>query len=220
MTKPVPTSPDDSRLLETANRLKGQLQIESADFSRIQWVEMVPSGRRAQPVPSDQVFYTRTNTVLMPGQLRGNLTVEEWKPLMASSMIYERKIVPTLRWKLLPLRILPSATFLILLFALTFLFGGFIGALIIYLIIALAVNSLTARRRVSILKKARLEADNQTRTIIGKQSLLSALKKIDSMDFKDVEARKTRARAGPYRGLPTITERIENLRGYPSNSSN
>ncbi len=156
----------------------------------------------------------------MPGQVQGNLTVEEWKPLMASSMIYERKIVPTLRWKLLPLRILPSATFLILLFALTFLLGGFIGALFIYLIIAFAVNSLTARRRVSILKKARLEADNQTRIIIGKQSLLSALKKIDSMGLRDVESSKTRPRAGVYRGLPTITERTENLRGYPSNSSN
>lgn len=217
MTSTVPTSPDDSRLLETANRLKGQLQIEAPDFSRIQWVEMVPSGRRAQPIPSDQVFYTRTNTILMPGQVQGKLTVEDWKPLMASSMIYDKKIVPALRWKLLLLRSLPSATFLILLFGVTFFIGGYFGALIIYLILAIVVNILTARRRVSILKTARLEADNQTRTVIGKQSLLSALKKIHSMDFKDIEALKTRARAGPYRGLPTITERIENLRGYPSN---
>jgi hypothetical protein len=138
---------------------------------------------------------------------------------MASSLIYERKILPSLRWKLLPLTIIPLAAFLIMLVALTIFLGSFFGAIIIYLGIVFAVNMLTTRRRNSILKKARLESDNQTGALLGKESLLAVLKKIDSIGLKDVEARRVRPRGMIYRGLPTVTERIDNLQGFVSNSS-
>lgn len=206
-------------MLEAANQIKGRLQISTPNFSQIRWVEMAPSGRGVRPVPSDQVFYTRSNTILMPAQVQGSLTIEEWKPLMASSLLYERKILPSLRWKLLPLTMIPLAAFLIMLVVLTIFLGSFFGAIIIYLAVVFVVNMLTTRRRNSVLKRARLESDNQTQTLLGKQSLLAVLKKIDSLGLKDVEARRVRPRGMIYRGLPTVTERIDNLQGFVSNPS-
>lgn len=208
------TTANDAKLVETANRLREQFQIDTPDFIEIHWISS--SGQRTQPIPSDQVFYTRSNTVLMPAQVKDDLTVADWKPIMASSLVFEKSIVRKLRWKLLFLRIAPTATFLVLLFALTFIFGGQLILLFVYLIAALVLNAYTARRRINTLKNARLTADQRASDILGKQSLLAVLKKLQSLKLEDVDV-KTRPRRGVFRGLPTVAERIENLRSYTTN---
>ena len=135
---------------------------------------------------------------------------------MASSLIYEKKTMRAIRWKLRSLTILPIAAVLVILLGLSILFGNFLVAIAFYLVIIVLVNIVTSRRRSLMLRDARLEADSQASTIVGKYRLLNVLKKINAMGLKDVEDRETPLKRGSVRFLPTVKERIEHLQGHTS----
>jgi hypothetical protein len=63
----------------------------------------------------------------------------------------------------------------------------------------------------SDLKKARLEADTQASAVVGKNSLLAVLKKIDMMGLDDIDRLKSGRGGRRLASLPSITDRIENL---------
>ncbi|HZY94218.1 MAG TPA: hypothetical protein VFE98_05065 [Candidatus Bathyarchaeia archaeon] len=213
--KPPPKSPDDQRLLESANKLREQLGVSTSEFARIRWSEVAPSGQRLRQISSDQCYFWRKD-VLLPARMLGKLTVEEWRPLMASSLIYEKKIMRALRWKLRSLTILPIAAVLVILLGLSILLGNFLVAIAFYLVIIILVNLATSRRRSLMLRNARLEADNQASTIVGKYRLLNVLKKVNAMGLKDIEDREIPLKRGLVRFLPTVKERIEHLQGRTS----
>lgn len=135
---------------------------------------------------------------------------------MASSLIYEKKIMRALRWKLRSLTILPIAAVLVILLGLSILLGNFLVAIAFYLVIIILVNLATSRRRSLMLRNARLEADNQASTIVGKYRLLNVLKKVNAMGLKDIEDREIPLKRGLVRFLPTVKERIEHLQGRTS----
>src|SRR5712664_13115 len=94
----LPTSPDDPRLLEVASGLGQQLDIVGLDVRDIRWMEWIPAGRSARSVPSDWCSFLR-HSMVMPARMMGKLIVEEWRPLIASSLTFEKKIRRTLRGK-------------------------------------------------------------------------------------------------------------------------
>src|SRR5438132_637649 len=151
----------------------------------------------------------------MPARMMGKLTVEEWRPLIASSLMFEKKIRRTLRGRAFLLTGLPLIVAL----------GGTIAAAIslhiswvvfLYPVILLPLGILGGSRYNSDLKRARLGADTQASIVIGKNSLLDVLKKIDLMGLNDIDKLK-RGRGGRrLASLPSITERIESLQGVSS----
>jgi hypothetical protein len=78
---------------------------------------------------------------------------------------------------------------------------------------------LGGRRYNSDLKKARLEADTQTSTVIGKDPFLQVLRKIDTMGLNDIDLLKSGRGGRRLASLPSITERIDNLQGLSSLAS-
>jgi len=81
----------------------------------------------------------------------------------------------------------------------------------LYPILVLPLAYLGGRSYSRDLKKARLEADTQVSALIGKDSFLNVLKKIDMMGLDDIDRLKTGRGGRRLAGLPSITERIENL---------
>jgi Zn-dependent protease with chaperone function len=153
--------------------------------------------------------------MVMPARMMGKLSVEEWRPLIASSLVFEKKIKRTLRGRAFLLTGLPVMLAL----------GGTIGAAIVlriswvvflYPVILLPLAILGGRSYNSDLKKARLEADKQAAALIGKNSLQDVLKKIDLMGLSDVDKLKSGRGGRRLASLPSITERIENLQGVSS----
>ena len=150
--------------------------------------------------------------------MMGKLTVEEWRPLIGSSLMFEKKIRRTLRGRAFLLTGLP------LIVALAVPISAAIvlqmsWLIILYPVLVLPLAYLGGRRYSSDLKKARLEADTQASAVIGKDSLMAVLKKIDNMGLDDIDRLKTGRGGRRLAGLPSITERIENLQTVSSLNS-
>jgi len=148
--------------------------------------------------------------MIMPARMMGKLTVEEWRPIIASSLVLEKKIKRSMR----------GTTFLLTGMPLIVALGGTIGfaillqmpwIIILYPALLFPLAILGGRRYNSDLKKARLEADTQSSVVMGKELLLQVLKKIDTMGLDDIDRLKSGRGGRRLASLPGITERIENL---------
>src|SRR6267378_5799619 len=102
----LPTSPDDPRLLEMASSLGQQLDLPGLNLRDIRWMEWIPAGRSARSVPSDWCSFLR-HSMVMPARMTGKLTVEEWRPLIASSLVFEKKVRRSMRGRAFLLTGLP-----------------------------------------------------------------------------------------------------------------
>lgn len=203
--RPLRTSPDDPRLLESAISLGQQLDISKLNLKDVRWMEWIPAG----PIPSDWCFFLR-HSIVMPAHMIGKLAIEEWRPLIASSILYEKKLVPSLRGKSLVLFGLPTILFLTGIFVSTYFLRN--ALLLVIILVPLFISlSIGSRKYSSYLKRTRLEADTQASVLTGKDSFLDVLRKIDMMGLVDIERLKTDKRSRRDAGLPNITERIENL---------
>lgn len=213
--RPLRTSPDDPRLLESAISLGQQLDISKLNLKDVRWMEWIPAGRTVRPIPSDWCFFLR-HSMVMPAHMIGKLAIEEWRPLIASSILYEKKLVPSLRRKSLILFGLPTILFLTGIFVSTYFLRNALLPLIIFVLLFIPLSIFGSGKYSSYLKRARLEADTQASVLTGKDSFLDVLRKIDMMGLVDIERLKTGKRSRRLAGLPNITERIENLQGFAS----
>ncbi len=177
-------------------------------------MDWVPAGRSARPVPSDWCFFQR-HSMIMPARMVGKLTVEEWRPLIASSLIYGKKIERSLRGRMFLLTFLPTILVLAGTFAASILLR-MTWIIFLYIIVVIPVVALGSRRYSLDVKRARLEADTQASALAGKDSFLNTIRKIDATNLDDVDTLKKGRRGRRLAGFPSISERIENLQGFPT----
>jgi MFS family permease len=143
--------------------------------------------------------------------MMGRLTVEEWQPLIASSLIYEKKLTRTLRRRTV---YAIGLMFLLLggpLIASALLRMVWIA--VFYVVFVVPAFLLARHLYYPYVKEARLMADTEASEAVGRDSLLDVFKKIDMMGLWDIEKRKTGKGIWNSRssGMPSITERIDNL---------
>jgi hypothetical protein len=201
-------------LLEMAGNLGQQLDLPGLNLRDIRWMEWIPAGRSTRSVPSDWCMLLR-HSMIMPARMMGRLTVEEWRPLIASSLVFEKKLKRSMR----------GTTFLLTGMPLIVALGGTISVaillqmawiIILYPALLFPLAILGGSRYNSDLRQARLEADAQTSAVIGKDTLLTILKKIDVMGLDDIDRLKSGRGGRRKASLPSITERIEHLQGVSS----
>ena len=200
-----------------ASSIGQQLDLPGLNLRDIRWMEWIPAGRSARSVPSDWCMFLR-HSMVMPARMMGKLTVEEWRPIIASSLVFEKKIRRSMR----------GITFLLTGLPLIVSLGGTITAAILlqmswiiflYPAFLLPLAILGGRRYNADLKRARLEADSQASSVIGKDPLLQVLKKIDMMGLDDIDRLKSGRGGRRLASLPSITERIDTLQGLSSLAS-
>jgi len=177
-------------------------------------MEWIPAGRSTRTVPSDWCSFLR-HSMVMPARMMGKLTVEEWRPLIASSILFEKRMKRKLRGKAFLLTALPVILALAVPIAAAIVFHAAL-LILLYPVLVLPLAYLGSRSYSSDLKKARLEADSQASAVIGKNQLLDILKEIDMMGLDDIDRLKTGRGGRRLAGLPSITERIQNLHGLSS----
>ena len=168
--------------------------------------------------PSDECLLgvkgSRRGYVYLPAVLRGKLDPNEWKPLIASALIYSFQ--PKLRRRRIAIQRLwlpaiatgIAANLGVLQFVNVFLLVLAIPAVVLLI-------AFTARKINMTLRKYFLEANLIAADIAGKDQMIQTLKKIDSMRLEDIEERKREKptiwrRAGvlPW---PNIAQRIQQL---------
>jgi hypothetical protein len=222
-----PSESEDSRILQAGIELCRQLNLENLSPEKLLWQDQFsPRGRWSQdrqgnPVgryvtPHFPLFY-KHDLVLRP-VMQERLASEEWKPLLASSLIFYGQLrsqvsrraallfAPMLALSaiLLPGLLIRNSIFNDLSVVLTF------TALIIATGIVGAYSSLLQSRKFMLL------ADREAAEQFGPQALLSVLQKIQSFKQSDKQEDKMAEWAWTeYGDAPSIEKRISNLQKPP-----
>jgi len=204
----------DERILQMVEELCRQFGITKLPPKKISWRDTIASGKGSYVVPSDEPEAAGPE-VILPARMRDLLEVEDWRPILASSLVYYRKLrggeVRHLakRWGLgliFPLSLF--TTLLVVEFAPKLVIGipGFI--LLIIILVVIPANYVSA----PYVKKMRLMADIIAADKLGKDVFVQVLSKIDRLDMEDLGGLEKRKRLkARLKGRPTMSERIQNL---------
>jgi len=216
---------DDGRILHDARLLCAQLGIRSLDLKGLSWASMDPrsSIRGAFEMPSDQCVI-KNDILYLPEALKVNLGEDQLRPIIASSIIFYH--TPRIQMKetlaLIGFLLAPMIAFIVTLALVGPILapGGpptllsllsiplLVAAPFVFIFYGGYLTSMTIRRLW-------LEADKIAAKIIGKETMLEALKKIGNLGFSD-ESRLRKRRNyllanSQDSQRPSISERVENL---------
>ncbi len=203
---------EDQEILEITSDLCQQLKITKYNPGRVHWLEP----RRG--LYSDQPLVI-LNQLALPMTLMGKLSPAEWKPLIASALIYGRKFRgrrlrgltrDAIIGYLLALALLPIS---FLVFYLSLLFGASqqIAAVIALFAMIAAVSPLYGLRQAGKTRKMRLLSDQEAAKLVGREIFLEVLRKIDGLGLWDVEERKRRRSSARFSFRPSVIDRIKSL---------
>jgi len=145
--------------------------------------------------------------VILPASLKGRLEPEEWKPLLASGLIYDAKLkfkktlgiaATAVASIILNIALITILTLFDPKGAVYFVIPAFLGS-VVYLIFGIPfVNP--------FLRSLRLESDKLATQLVGKESLLRVLKRINSLELEDKDP------GGRLSRRPSLEERIHAMR--------
>ncbi|TMI70638.1 hypothetical protein E6H11_05060 [Candidatus Bathyarchaeota archaeon] len=195
----------DDLIINLANGLARQLDLSGVSFSSVMWQQGMVQRNRGRiatiqptsfiPIPSDGALF-RNQTIYLAQNMEGKLSVDEWKPLIASALINQKKLrrrkitwITTLNipiigayvvaWILLP-PLFPTTTSCA---------NGrcaidnpawnvlvIIGA---FLTIGLLIFSVITLRRFKWI------ADNETATLFGRDQLITSLRRVSEVSPSD-----------------------------------
>lgn len=214
---------EEQKILEVVRDICQQLNIPNYNPVAVSWTTFVPTGGRAlTELPLDRCHLT-WDQVILPQAMKGKLEAYDLKPLLASSLIFSRKlrgriligvltfvailsILNLAAWLLLP-PLFPSTTYTV--------DGRTAVDNPAYLILTLGVIPpsliIAAFLSVKHAKKVRLEADRRAAELVGKQVFLAVLRKIGGERLETLSEARKRSFRGATPWTPRLAERIANL---------
>lgn len=194
-------SPDTQKILEDARSLFRQLGIRKPE------PEIVSSADR---MPADLVIVLH-GEIILPAQMIGKLTPEEWKPLVASSIIFNYTILRGQNLGAVPRIVLPLAAVVVLILVLARVLdlagsNGFLEtALVGSMITGMVIVVMPLLNRYS--QGGRLKADREAAGIVGRESMLQSLTRVRTLREEWNLARGSRG----YGFAPSLNRRIAYL---------
>ncbi len=194
---------EDGAIIEVAREVAGKLGISKFDLKRVLWVG------RGQ---SDECQFVgrHFNVLVLPKALKGSLRPEEWTPLIASSLIRSRTGGKLMRRAVLRRLVLPSSLVGLVLVVVAWSFAREQWTLFVLEAAGAVSTAVLSLLFAPEAKKAALIVDRRAAEVVGRESFLRVLQKIDGMGLKDVEKLKRGGLRARFK--PSMTERIENLR--------
>ena len=134
--------------------------------------------------------------------------------MIASSLTFEKKMKRRLRGRAFLLTGMPLIVSLVLPIAAAIVLR-MAWIIFLYPLLFVPLGILGSKSYGRDLK-ARLAADTQASIVVGKDSLLDVLKKVDMMRLDDIDKLKSGRGGRRLASLLSITERIQNLQGLSS----
>ena len=194
----------DSLLIEEAHDLCRTFNL-TPKVRRLFWIDRMFWSK----VNSDECSFG-TKIVLFPDRMKGRLEPEEWKPIMASSLVFKKILVKNMPASYLVA--LPVLFVVSLIGAgISTLLGNY-QSLFFLLFILLVDGPILMNAIARAMKKRRLEADVEVAKVLGRDQFLKVLSKIEGLGLDDVVRRTEKRGIGRhFSGKPSIPERIANL---------
>jgi hypothetical protein len=197
----LPMHPGDQRILEIARELCQQLNIYKFNLRFVTWV-----GRMGlRQIPSDYMMIYR-DTIWLPRSLMEKLEPEDWRPLLASALIYystyQRRTFVRMLTTFLPVVLISLIAF-VSYFRLVGV-SSLASRAVSYVLIAsfVGVEIYVMIRWFRGFKRIYLEADDRATRLVGREVFLKTLEKVQSFGT---------AKGPPLRTYPSVPERIRNL---------
>ncbi len=187
-----------------------QLDISWIDHLRLLWSNAVPPDEcRLGPG-------LRHHGLFLPLDMKGELSVQEWKILIASSLLYikaQRQFFRRKGWlKLLVPLLIATIGFPIIQFVLAT--AGFILTAAMMVLYGVAVLLVIMRVYQGENRSVRFMADDDTAKLVGKDALVHVMRKVEQVLARNAEKKTLwKRRAGSLFGGPNIVDRIERLVG-------
>jgi len=194
----------DSQLLKEVQDLCKFLNLKTR-IRRLSWFDRVTGSK----VNSDDCRYG-LDLAVFPDRMKGRLEPKEWRPLVASSLIYRKILVRRLGDRVVVMALAAFAFLTVGAAVVLAIFGS--SSELPFLISALPLAGLFVVNRFTHgSKKLRLPGDLEAANVVGSEELLSVLRKIDSLGIKDVKDTERRGLSRHFSGKPSVAERIANL---------
>ena len=167
----------------------------------------------------DRILWSKINSdecrfgadgIFCPDRMKGRLEAEEWKPIMASSLVFKKILVRNMPASYLVF--LPILLMVTLVGAgISTLLGNYEDLFLLLFILLVDVPILMngiARAQ----KKRRLEADIAVARVVGRDQFFRVLSKIEGFGLDDIKRAEQRGIGRHFSGKPSLPERIANLR--------
>lgn len=200
----------DSSILDLTRELAVQLSLSDPGLEEVVWKNIVGTGRGARELSSDRCeFWSRK--LVLPARMEDLLSVDEWRPIIASALVY-RNLYSTSTRKRAPYLLVPLISFIALAVVLAFLTRTLVySALLFFAYFLVIIPVLRSNTRLNY--QTSLEADRKAASVVGKEAFLGVLHKIDSLKLADVEKAKKPGfdRRRAVNPTPNIADRIANL---------
>jgi hypothetical protein len=195
------SGPDVYKILEDAGSVFRQLGIQKPEPDAVS---------AADRLPADFVMVLY-GEIILPAQMVGKLTPEEWRPLVASSIVFQYTIIRRRNLGALPLIVLPLAGAVALVFVLvraldpTRSNGLLDVALVGSVLVAPVLLIMPFLNRYS--QGGRLQADREAARIVGRDSMLRSLARVRDLG----QELNLRRRFWGYGFAPSLDQRIAKL---------
>jgi hypothetical protein len=197
--KTFPVHPEDEKIVGIARELSTQLNYYKQDIRSVTWVDKI--GFRRAPA---SFLLIMQHSLQLSVAAMGKLTPEEWRPIIASLLAYQKNMsreylkafLPLFAAGLLePVILIPIVKYTALPRSFVFLDLA-IGLIFVVIIMALFLS-------LRLQKKIWFKADDRAAEIVGKGLLISSLTKLAAID------------SSPMRGQslirPNLQQRIQHL---------
>jgi len=192
---------DVDTILEDAGSLFKQLVIQKPEPDAVS---------AADRLPADFVMVLY-GEIILPAQMVGKLTPEEWRPLVASSIIFQYTIIRRRNWGMLPLVVLPLAGAVALVLVLVRALDPTRSNGLLEVALTGSVLTATGLLMMPFLNRwsqgGRLRADREAARIVGKDSMLRSLTRVRDLAQELNLQRRVRG----YGFAPSLDQRIAKL---------
>ena len=179
---------EDKGILDIATEVCARLNITKLQLTNLTWVgQYFPMGRGAMKFRPDMCYFG-PGMIMVPQILKGKLNEEEWRPLVASSLVFDLK-----QRKLIGRLIVEIVVIVLGVLLLVPLGLFFLGVPGLTLVVPLILFSYLLGRRTR--GKILLESDYEAAGIVGNESFSRTLSKIEGLNI--------------HVSHPTIADRIK-----------
>ncbi len=208
----------DKEILETARSLCLQLHITNYNPTSVTWTNVVQRGKSGTPLPYDQCVLLK-HELILPAAMRDKLDPEEWRPIIAPILIYEKSFKANRRAQRLGLVVPFFIAWIIIepvlstIFPQTFTSQGNTQTYgdIVWVWLGVLMMISGALLWMGLMKRLRTEADKKAAQLVGTVTFISVLEKIRGLDTTGEGRTQNRRGVGALGYLNTIQQRIAKL---------
>ena len=197
----VPVHPEDEKIISIVRELCAQLNYYKFNIQTISWRSRI--GVRRFP-PDALLIIPRFHMLQLSEQAMGRLSPEEWRPILASGLLYYKNLNRAMLKRILPIMALALLTPFVIFADVKLLGGPPTGVLYDIVIIALIIILMLSAIPLFLHQKRYFfEIDDKAAQIVGRDPLIASLTKLDMLNGGTPRSR------GFIR--PSVQERIRHL---------